>query len=223
MRVLLVEDEKKVASFIHSGLREEGYAVDVTYDGQDGLDLAESNEYDIIILDLMLPGRGGLDVLEKLRLDQILTPVLVLTAKDSIQDKIRGLDMGCDDYLTKPFSFDELLARMRALFRRCQERADAKLRVADLVLDPASHKVIRAGKRVDLTAKEYALLEYLMRNAGRVLSRVQIAEHVWDIDFDTFTNVIDVHVNHLRRKIDGEHDQKVIHTVRGMGYKIENQ
>ena len=222
MRVLLVEDEEKVASFIQNGLREEGYAVDVAYNGQDGLDMAESNDYDLIVLDLMLPGRSGLDVLERLREEHIFTPVLVLTAKDSIQDKVRGLDSGCDDYLTKPFSFDELLARIRALFRRCQDQPTAKLSVDDLVLNPVSRKVTRDGKRIDLTAKEYALLDYLMRNAGRVLSRAQIAEHVWDLDFDTFTNIIDVHINHLRRKVDDGFDKKLIRTVRGMGYSIES-
>ncbi|MBI2842352.1 MAG: response regulator transcription factor [Armatimonadetes bacterium] len=223
MRVLLVEDEEKVASFIRNGLREEGYAVDVVYDGQDGLDMAESFDYDVIVLDLMLPGRSGLDVLTKLRQDRITTPVMVLTAKDSIQDKVKGLDSGCDDYLTKPFSFDEFLARMRALLRRCHDRSATNLVVADLVLDPVSHKATRDGKPLNLTAKEYALLEYLMRNAGRVISRAQIAEHVWDISFDTFTNVIDVHINHLRRKVDGEYEKKLIQTVRGMGYTIENK
>lgn len=221
MRMLVIEDEEKVASFLRNGLREEGHAVDVAYDGLEGLNLAEMNPYDAIILDLMLPGRNGFEVVSSLRRQHIPTPVLMLTAKDSVTSKVEGLNRGCDDYLTKPFSFDELLARLSALLRRSHDHTSATLQVADLVLDPYSHRVIRGDKRLDLTSKEYTLLEYLMRNTGRIVSRAQIAEHVWDIDFDTCSNVVDVHLNNLRRKVDGNSTRRLIHTVRGMGYVLE--
>jgi len=221
MRVLVVEDEEKVAGFLRNGLREEGHAVDVADDGLDGLLLAETNDYDVIIMDLMLPGRDGLEIVASLRNQRITTPIMVLTAKDSISSKVKGFHCGCDDYLTKPFSFDELLARLSALIRRCHNHASNVLKVDDLVLDPVSHRVSRAGKRLDLTSKEYALLEYLMRNVGRIVSRAQIAEHVWDIDFDTCSNVIDVHLNNLRHKIDTNASSTLIHTIRGMGYVLE--
>lgn len=219
MRVLVVEDEEKVASFLRKGLREDGHAVDLAYDGQDGLDLAESNSYDIIILDLMLPGIDGFEIIRTLREHKNHTPILVLSAKEETPSKIEGLNCGCDDYLTKPFSFDELLARMAALLRRYPNLST--LTVDDLVVDPVAHKVMRGGRRLDLTSKEYALLEYLMRNAGRIVSRAQIAEHVWEVDFDTYSNVIDVHLNHLRQKVDGKSSKKLINTIRGMGYLLE--
>lgn len=218
MRILVVEDEEKVASFIRKGLTEERYAVDAAYDGEEGLLFAQMNPYDLIILDLMLPKMDGFKVLEALRADSIATPVLVLTARDNINDKVRGLDLGADDYLTKPFAFAELLARVRALLRRGNPEKSPILKIADLTLDPASRRVERAGQIIDLTAKEYALMEYFMRHQGRVLTRTMIAEHVWDQNFDSYTNVIDVYVNYLRKKIDQGFDEKLIHTVRGAGY-----
>ena len=218
MRILVVEDEKKVASFLKKGLEEERYAVDCAFDGEEALFMADANEYDLMILDIMLPKVDGLDVLKQVRDKGATLPVLMLTAKDSIEDVVKGLDRGCDDYLTKPFAFAELLARVRALLRRKGREPAGELRVADLVLDPVTHAVSRGGKKVDLTAKEYALLEYLMRHADRVVTRTMISEHVWDYHFDPMTNVIDVYVNHLRSKIDVDSSQKLIHTIRGVGY-----
>jgi two-component system copper resistance phosphate regulon response regulator CusR len=224
MRILLVEDETKVASFIRRALEEESYAVDVRADGTEGLDLAreaKDGRYDLIILDLMLPGISGLEILKALRKDQITAPVLILTARSEVDQKVKGLDAGADDYLTKPFAIEELLARVRVLLRRGFGETTGILQVDDLILNPATREVTRGGKRIDLTSKEYALLEYLMRNAGRVLTRPMIAEHVWNLDFDTFTNVIDVYVNYLRNKIDRGRDHKLIHTVRGTGYVLK--
>lgn len=218
MRILIIEDEKKVAGFIKKGLEEETYAVDVAYDGEEGQALAEMNHYDLIILDLMLPKIKGLDVLTHLRSKNINTPIILLTAKDSVEDKVTGLNKGADDYLTKPFAFSELLARVRSLLRRGQSETKTVLQVGDLTLDLVSHKVKRGGEEIELTGKEYSLLEYFMRNAGKVLTRTMIAEHVWDYNFDTFTNVIDVYVNHLRKKIDKQYDHKLLHTLRGVGY-----
>ncbi|MGP0629240.1 heavy metal response regulator transcription factor [Nitrospina sp. 32_T5] len=218
MRILIVEDEKKVAGFIKKGLEEETYAVDVATDGEEGQNLAEMNQYDLIILDLMLPKIKGLDVLAHLRGKNINTPIILLTAKDSVEDKVTGLNQGADDYLTKPFAFSELLARIRSLLRRGQNETKTLLQVGDLTLDLVSHKVKRGGEEIELTGKEYSLLEYFMRNAGKVLTRTMIAEHVWDYNFDTFTNVIDVYVNHLRKKIDKQYDHKLLHTLRGVGY-----
>jgi len=218
MRILVVEDEKKVASFLKKGLEEERYAVDCAFDGEEALFMADANEYDLVILDIMLPKVDGLEVLKQVRDKGATLPVLMLTAKDSIEDVVKGLDRGCDDYLTKPFAFAELLARVRALLRRKGREPAGELRVADLVLDPVTHAVSRGGKKVDLTAKEYALLEYLMRHADRVVTRTMISEHVWDYHFDPMTNVIDVYVNHLRGKIDVDSSQKLIHTIRGVGY-----
>ncbi len=222
MRILIVEDEKKVASFIKKGLVEESYAVDVAYDGEEGLFLAENNEYDLVILDVMLPKKTGLEILKELRGGNIQTPVMMLTAKDSVSDKVKGLDFGCDDYLTKPFAFDELLARIRALMRRGTKEKSVQLKVADLVMDLSTRKVTRAGQDIDLTSKEYALLEYFVRNKGRILTRTNIAEHVWDYNFDSFTNVIDVYINYLRNKIDKDFPHKLIHTVRGVGYTLKD-
>ncbi len=223
MRILVVEDERKVASFIRRGLMEESHAVDVARDGEEALTLAEATAYDCIILDVMLPKRDGLSVLRALRAQGVRTPVLLLTARDSLEDKVGGLDSGADDYLTKPFAFEELLARVRALLRRGTPEGGARLRVADLVLDPATRRVERGGQRVDLTAKEYALLEYLMRNRGRAVSRTMIAEHVWDLSFDSGTNIIDVYVTYLRKKLDAGHSPKLIHTVRGVGYLLAEE
>jgi DNA-binding response OmpR family regulator len=221
MRILVVEDEAKVASFIRRALEEESYAVDLCADGAQGLDQALTGSYDLIILDLMLPGRSGLEVLASLRKEQVRTPVMILTARSQVDQKVKGLDAGADDYLTKPFAIDELLARVRALLRRGSGEATGVLQVEDLILNPATREVTRSGKKIDLTAKEYALLEYFMRNAGRVLTRPMIAEHVWNLDFDTFTNVIDVYVNYLRNKIDRGHERKLIQTVRGSGYMLK--
>jgi len=218
VRILIVEDEKKVAGFIKKGLEEETYAVDVAYDGEEGFHLADMNEYDMIILDLMLPKMDGLEVLTRLRDKKVSTPILLLTAKDAVEDKVTGLNKGADDYLTKPFAFSELLARIRSLLRRGQAETQTELKVGDLILDMVSHKVIREGEEIELTGKEYSLLEYFMRNEGKVLTRTMIAEHVWDYNFDTFTNVIDVYVNHLRKKIDKKYPAKLLHTLRGVGY-----
>ena len=221
MRILVVEDEKKVASFIRRGLEEEGYAVDAAEDGETGLAMALDGVHDLILLDVHLPGRNGFDVLRELRDRKATVPVLLLTVRATIEDKVLGLDSGADDYLTKPFAFQELLARVRALLRRRGEERSAVLQVADLTLDPARRVAHRGGEAIELTSKEYALLDYFMRNPGRVLTRTMIAEHVWDYDFDSMTNVIDVYVNYLRRKIDRDREPKLIHTVRGSGYVMK--
>lgn len=221
VRILIVEDEKKVAEFIRHGLREEGYAADVANDGEQGYFMATDNEYDLILLDVMLPRMDGVSLCRKLRGDGVEIPILMLTAKDEVRDKVKGLDAGADDYLTKPFAFEELLARIRALLRKRYAHHDTRLQIDDLVLDMINHKAHRAGKEIELTAKEYTLLEYLMRNAGTVVTRTMIAEHVWDINFDTFTNVIDVYINYLRNKIDRDHERKLIQTIRGRGYILK--
>ena len=223
MRILVVEDEKKVASFLKKGLEEEFYAVDCAYDGEEALFMTEANEYDLILLDIMLPKIDGLEVLKGVRDKGLTVPVLMLTAKDSVEDVVKGLDAGGDDYLTKPFAFAELLARVRALLRRKEREPTGQLRVADLVLDPAAHTVSRGGQEIDLTAKEYALLEYLMRHVNRVVTRTMISEHVWDYHFDPLTNVIDVYVNHLRKKIDLDSSPRLIHTIRGVGYMLQDK
>ena len=221
MRILVVEDEKKVASFIKKGLEEEHYAVDTAPDGEKGLYLAEVNTYDLIVLDLMLPKINGLELLRKVRQNGNNVPILVLTAKDSVDDIVKGLDAGCDDYLTKPFAFSELLARLRALLRRERAEKEPVLKVGDLTLAVTTHKVMRGEKEIELTSKEYALLEYFMRNPDRVLTRTMISEHVWDYHFDSMTNVIDVYVNYLRKKIDKDFEPKLIHTMRGIGYMMK--
>jgi heavy metal response regulator len=221
MRILVVEDEVKVADFIKRGLKEEGYAVDVARDGDEGFFQATTNQYDVILLDIMLPKLDGLSLCRKLRQERIRSPIMMLTAKDSVKDKVRGLDSGADDYLSKPFSFEELLARIRVLLRKKNDREPTTLRLADLSLDLVSHKVTRAGTEIPLTSKEYSLLEYLMRNAGTIITRTMISEHVWDINFDTFTNVIDVYINYLRNKIDKGARCKLIHTIRGRGYILK--
>jgi heavy metal response regulator len=220
MRVLVIEDEKKVASFIKRGLEQESYAVDVVHDGIDGQHYAEVNDYDAIILDIMLPGKSGLDVLKEIKEKGVEAPVLLLTARDSVEDRVKGLDVGADDYLTKPFAFEELLARLRVLMRRGGYGSPV-LKFSDLSLDPATRKAKRGEKEVDLTVKEYALLEYLIRNPNRVLTRTLISEHVWDQAFDSETNVVDVYINHLRAKVDKDVEHKLIHTVRGVGYVLK--
>ena len=220
MRVLVVEDEQKIADFIRKGLSEQGYAVDVAYDGDEAVDWPAVAEFDVIILDVMLPVRDGIEVCNVLRQRGMRTPILMLTAKDAVEDRVRGLDSGADDYLVKPFAFAELLARLRALTRRQPAILGAVLQVGDLVLDTATRKVTRGGTPVDLTSKEYAILEHLMRHPNQVLTRTMIAEHVWNYDFDNASNVIDVHIRNLRRKIDDRFPTKLIQTVRGAGYRI---
>jgi len=221
MRILVVEDEKKIADFIKRGLKEEGYAVDSAYDGEQGLFLVKTNVYDLVLLDLMLPKLDGQSLFKEMRKMKISFPVIMLTAKDATKDKVAGLDLGADDYMTKPFAFEELLARIRAVLRKKEGRDSKTIKIEDLVMDLSAHKVTRAGKEIPLTSKEYSLLEYMMRNSGTVVTRTMISEHVWDINFDTFTNVIDVYINYLRNKIDAGHAKKLIHTVRGRGYVIK--
>ena len=220
MRILLVEDEIKVARFIERGLSAERYAIDVAADGKTGLELATTYQYDLILLDLMLPGLDGSELLKRVRRENQKVPVLVLTARDALGDKIAHFEAGADDYLTKPFAFAELLVRIKALLRRGPVNRSSSIRLADLELDRLCQQVKRAGRRIDLTNKEYALLEYLMVNAGRVLSRNMIIEHVWDQSFDGITNIVDVYVRHLRTKVDSGHEVKLIRTVRGVGYTI---
>lgn len=221
MRILVVDDEKKIASFIQRGLKENHYVVDVAYDADTALETAEINPYDLIILDVMLDGKDGFAVCEQLRRNKVNTPVLMLTARDSVKDKVRGLDAGADDYLTKPFAFDELLARVRALLRRESSEKSSLIKFGPLELNQLTREVKRDGKDVTLTAKEYALLEYFMLNAGQVITRTMISEHVWKEDFDSFTNVIDVYVKHLRNKIDKGFSSSLIQTVRGVGYVMK--
>jgi len=222
MRILVVEDEKKVASFIKRGLEAANYSVDVEHDGEAGLNRLLKGDYDLVILDVMLPKLDGLSLMKQIRQRQVNTPVLLLTARVTVADRVMGLDLGADDYLTKPFAFEELLARVRVLLRR-GAAAPAVLAVADLRLDPVTREVTRANKRIDLTAKEFALLEFLLRRQDEVLSRAVIAQHVWGVNYDTFTNVIDVYVNYLRKKIDSGFEPKLIHTVRGVGYVLKEE
>jgi heavy metal response regulator len=221
MKILVVEDEKKVGAFIKKGLEEDSYIVELALDGDRGEELAVAQNFDLIILDILMPKKDGLTLLKELRAKQISTPVLMITAKGSVEDKVKGLDSGADDYLVKPFAIAELLARVRSLLRRGPAEKSTSLVVGDLALDLVSHKARRGHKLIDLTAKEYTLLEYFMRNANRVLSRTIISEHIWNYNFDTGTNIIDVYINHLRNKIDGGFDKKLIHTVRGVGYMMK--
>jgi DNA-binding response OmpR family regulator len=221
MRILLIEDEEKIASFLERGLKEARYVVDVARDGDKGLFMAEVNPYDLLILDIMLPGKDGISVCRELRAKGNDVPILMLSAKDRADDKVRGLNFGADDYLSKPFAFKELLARAQALLRRGRPSHGGLLKIADLELNQLTHTVTRQGREIELTSKEYALLEYLMLNPGTVVTRTDISEHVWHEDFDSFTNVIDVYMNYLRNKIDKGFKKHLIHTVRGSGYSIK--
>lgn len=221
MRILVVEDDSRMADVIAKGLRENSYAVDIAHDGDAGLYQTSINDYDVIILDVLLPKRDGFEVCRELRTRGNTTPILMLTARAAIDDRITGLDAGADDYLTKPFSFRELLARIHALLRRDAQLRPDVLEIGDLVLDSVSHRVSRANREVQLTAKEYALLEYLARRAGQLVSRAEIAAHVWDDTFDPFSNTIEVYMNRLRKKIDGNQGVKLLHTRRGEGYTLE--
>jgi heavy metal response regulator len=220
MRILVVEDERRIADFLARGLQGAGYAVDVAPDGTTAIGFVHTTDYDLVILDLMLPDMDGLKVLERVRNKKAGPPVLILSARGAVDDRVKGLEQGADDYLTKPFAFVELLARVRALLRRGQPAAE-RLQVADLVVDCTRRKVTRSNETIDLAPKEFGILEYMMRNKGRPLSRTMIVEHVWDMDYDGLTNIVDVYIRHLRSKIDDRFPQKLIQTVRGIGYMIE--
>ncbi len=220
MRVLVVEDEASIANFVRRGLYEAGYAVDVACDGEEGLDYALAAEYDVLILDIMLPRMDGLEMLGELRRRGVTVPTLMLTARDTVEDRVDGLDAGADDYLVKPFAFPELLARLRALLRRPPLQTDTVLSIADLEMDTAARVVSRSGHPIDLSPREYAVLEYLMRHPNHVLTRTQIGEHVWNFDFYNESNVVDVYIGYLRRKIDRDSDVPLIQTIRGVGYRI---
>ncbi|SHF25961.1 two component transcriptional regulator, winged helix family [Thermoanaerobacter uzonensis DSM 18761] len=221
MRILIVDDEENLVNALYKALKEEGYSVDIAQDGLEGLEYAKMNVYDVIILDIMLPGMDGIKILENLRNEGINTPILMLTAKDATEDKVKGLDTGADDYMTKPFELCELMARIRALLRREAPTKSPILKVADLELNTLTRQVKRGDKEITLTSKEFALLEYMMRNAGRVLTRTQIADHIWDYEFDGFSNIIDVYIRYLRKKIDDDFENKLIHTIRGSGYCLK--
>jgi DNA-binding response OmpR family regulator len=223
MRILIVEDEEKLAQSLKKGLEKEGFAVDYIMDGEAGERriIVSHKDYDLIILDLMLPGKDGFEICRDVREQQITTPILVLTARDATEDKVNALDAGADDYLVKPFSFEELMARVRALLRRPEQALPNELVVKDLHLDTTTRKVTRKGREISLTLKEFNLLEYLMRHADQVLTREQILDHLWDFAFDSFSNVVDVHVKNLRKKIDGNHHEKLLETIRGVGYRIK--
>jgi two-component system copper resistance phosphate regulon response regulator CusR len=223
MRILIVEDDQRTAAYLNKGLREHGFTVDVVATGPKGEDLASTGTYDVIVLDVMLPARDGWTVLRNLREAGNRTPVLFLTARDLVDDRVHGLELGADDYLVKPFAFSELLARIRTVLRRGPARQDDMLRVADLELDPQKHRVSRQGRRIEVSPKEFLLLSLLMRRTGEVLSRTYIAEQVWDMNFDSGTNVVDVHVGRLRSKVDEPFEPKLIHTVRGVGYVLEQR
>ncbi len=223
MRILIIEDEKRIASFIERGLKEERYVVDSAHTGEKGMFLAEVNPYDLIILDIMLPDIDGISICKRLRDAGISVPILMLTAKNRVQDKVLGLDSGADDYLTKPFAFEEFLARVRALLRKNREDKITTLRIADLELDQISHTVKRADQVIALANKEYSLLEYLMLNANQVVTRTMISEHVWNEDFDTLTNVFDVYIHRLRSKVDKGFASQLIHSVRGVGYVLKEE
>ena len=220
MRILVVEDEKRIADFLGRGLESAGYAVDIAPDGQAALNLVHATDYDLITLDMMLPDMDGFTVLEKIRNRKTNPPVLILSARGAVEDRVKGLELGADDYLTKPFAFVELLARVRVLLRRGQPTPE-KLVVGELTLDCIRRKVTRSGDNIELAPKEFSILEYLMRNKGRPLSRTMIVEHVWDMDYDGLTNIVDVYIRHLRSKIDDRYPTKLIHTVRGIGYMLE--
>lgn len=220
MRILIVEDEPGVAGFLEQGLKESGYVVDVARDGADGLEYALAYEYDALVLDIMLPKMNGLELLKEIRAKRVKSPVLLLTARDGVDDRVRGLDVGADDYLVKPFAFPELLARLRALLRRPPLQSGGILQMRDLEMDVAKREVRRAGKLIELSPREFALIELLLRHPDQVLSRTQMLEHVWDFDFYSDTNVVDVYIGYLRRKLDREFDLPLIHTVRGVGFRL---
>ena len=220
MRILIVDDDRRLCAIIKRGLLEEAYAVDLAYDGEEGEYLTEVNPYDLIILDIMLPSKDGIEICHELRAKGINTPVLMLTAKDAVEDRVRGLDTGADDYLVKPFAFNELLARMRALLRRDGIPRSPELKVGDLTLDTLTRRVRRGQRSIELTTKEYVVLEYLMRHPDAVVTRTMIEEHAWDYDFDSLSNLVDVYVNRLRRKIDNKGEESLIRTVRGAGYRL---
>ena len=223
MKILFVEDDRDIVRFVRKGLQESYFAVDVAYDGEEGLYLALNERYDLLLLDIMLPKRNGIEILKALREKGIETPAIFLTAKDAESDIVSGLDIGDDDYIVKPFSINELLARVRAILRRSRGESASELKVGDLRMDLRTHKIFRGSRRIDLTPKEYALLEYLMRNEGQIVTRTMISESIWDYHFDSLTNVIDVHVYHLRNKIDRSFDHKLIHTIKGVGYVLEER
>jgi two-component system copper resistance phosphate regulon response regulator CusR len=220
MRFLVVEDEKRIADFLSRGLESAGYAVDVSGDGATAIEMVHATDYDLVILDMMLPDMDGLQVLEKIRNRKSSPPVLILSARGGVDDRVKGLELGADDYLVKPFAFVELLARVRVLLRRGQPTPE-RLQVGDLVLDCIRRKVVRSGDNIELAPKEFSILEYMMRNRGRPLSRTMIVEHVWDMDYDGLTNIVDVYIRHLRSKIDDKWPTKLIHTVRGIGYMLD--
>ena len=221
MRLLVIEDEKQLLKLIGKRLKEEGYAYDLASDGREGLNFAESIEYDCIILDIMLPSVDGFTIIQKLRGKNINSPIIVLTAKSATKDKVNGLDYGADDYITKPFSFEELIARVRAMLRRKLDEKETVLKCRDLTLDLISREVYRDNKLIHLTTKEFSILEYFLRNKGRILTKSQIAEHVWNYEFDYHSNIIEVYIRYLRKKIDDDYEKKLIHTIRGVGYKIK--
>ncbi|MFH1460120.1 MAG: heavy metal response regulator transcription factor [Candidatus Omnitrophota bacterium] len=220
MKVLVVEDEEKVLSFIQKGFKEHGFCVDIARDGREGFFLAAGEKYDCIILDVMLPALDGYEIIKQLKAKNILTPVIFLTAKDTVEDKVQGLELGADDYLVKPFAFSELLARVRALLRRGKEQTGTVLQYEDLTLDVARRIVKRAGENIDLTPKEFILLQYLLEHKGEVITRTMLSENVWGYHFDSMTNVIDVHITNLRKKIDQKNQNRLIHTLRGVGYVL---
>jgi len=222
MRILIAEDEKKIADFIRRGLKEEGYAADIAGTGPDALELVSENPYDLLLLDIMLPGMDGVEVCSRLRGSGFAAPIMMLTAKDRVEDKVKGLDSGANDYLTKPFAFEELLARIRALIRAGHNETAPKLSAGAIELDVSSRKVFLSGVPLELSSKEFSLLEYMLRNKNRIVTRTMISEHVWDINFDTGTNVIDVYINYLRRKLERKDGRKFIYTVRGQGYILKD-
>ncbi len=221
MRILVIEDEKKTAAFLAKGLREAGFEVDVAHDGKSGLERARANKFDLLIVDIMLPQKDGWEVVSELKADGVRTPILFLTARDSVRDRVKGLELGADDYLVKPFAFSELLARVRSVLRRSPQRDPEHLRIADLEIDMQRHRATRSGEPLNVTPKEFLLLAYLVRSAGEVVSRAEIAEQVWDIGFKTDTNVVDVVVRRLRSKVDDPFKTKLIQTIRGVGYVLK--
>ena len=223
MRTLIVEDDRQLATFVAKGLRENALTVDLAYDGQEAICMARTGIYEVIVLDIMLPERSGFDVIRELRAEKVETPIICLTARDQLEDRVTGLNLGADDYLSKPFEFAELLARIRALARRSGGMVPTKLRCRDLELDPVTRQVRRGGRRIELTAKEFGLLEFLMRRAGRTVTRTSILDNVWDMNYDSLTNVVDVLVNRLRKKVDYPFSEQLIETVRGVGYRMKQE